>query len=262
MKYNRDTFTEEEKEILNHIEAHAFHDNLNERRGIDENGTETFRCMGPLCKKQNIYGVFKERKEFNVNKTKKYEISAYCKLCKKEQGKLSKLTKKCGSCNKRFPKNEFPSTKSKKCNSCVNLMKNGKKLCLGIFCKGEKKELSEFHMKKGNPPRYSNICNDCRNNKDNTNIQECFKKMLKHMKTSGHSCSITNYKYLVYLYISQRFRCDYSNAIMNWRGGTGKYHMSIERIDDDKGYHPGNVCLVLEIFNTPSKFSPEKLNTF
>ena len=257
LKYNRHTFTEEEKEILDHIEAHAFHDNLMERRKVDENGTELFRCMGILCKEQKIYGVFKERKEFGKHKRVKYGVTNVCKLCAKVVKEMSKLTKKCHSCNKRKSKNDFPSTQSKKCNNCVTLMKNGKKLCLGIFCDGKIiKELSEFHMIKGG---YRNICNDCRCNKNNTNIQECFKQMLKHMKQSKHSLSITNYKFLVYLYISQRFRCEYSNAMMNWRGGTGKYHMSIERIDDKKGYSPGNVCLVLEIFNTQSKFSPEKI---
>jgi hypothetical protein len=79
----------------------------------------------------------------------------------------------------------------------------------------------------------------------------------RSMKT-GYAHSEMTTEFLVNLFLQQNGRCAYSNKRLKWGSHKVKYYilqlwrMSLERIDETKGYLKNNVCIILGLLNSPS----------
>ena len=245
-----------ERELIQAIRDGAFRDNMSDKR-VRKNGKDFYRCTGPCCSQDEKGYRLLKKEEFSVNNSdKKHGIQTYCKPCVKVN--RAKTTRECCCCKKHKKKEDFPENVRQRrgyvrCTDCENLFQQGKKVCIGMHHRGKALPLSTTKF------QYS-VCMVCYNGARNLDIKKCFEQMLEHMKDGRHKCTITDYKFLVYLFVKQRFRCALTLFFMDWRIGSGKYHMSIDRINDKIGYTEDNVRLVISICNTKGKFTKDKIN--
>ena len=89
--------------------------------------------------------------------------------------------------------------------------------------------------------------------RNNERIRNGFKKYTpdEYQKLFGHVCTIDK-EYIQQLYIIQDGKCAMTNIPLDWKYNMVKEHplsISSDRIDSSKGYVPGNIQLVLLMFN-------------
>lgn len=115
---------------------------------------------------------------------------------------------------------------------------------------GSTKKIDRFEMSKG---YRSNICRRCRSRGKRKRISESpyaylnnLYGQLSHKRRKTHGFSISK-EDLYKIYDKQQGICKYSGLPMTYiKDGSG-YHLtniSIDRLDNDKGYDKENICLV------------------
>lgn len=163
--------------------------------------------------------------------------------------------KNCTICNKIF------KSKDKYCIYCYNCKKNKKnrktiRVSNCLFCN------KKFEHNKSNT-KYCSV--NCRNNlryKNYKNIlinrRQSLENTLKYIYIGAKSRSkklnrefnIT-LEYLLKMLVEQNYKCAMTGIVLEGsKGGKEPFVISIDRIDNSKGYIEGNVQLVTTIFNT------------
>lgn len=161
---------------------------------------------------------------------------------------------KCEACgviaNKRFRE----SSARHICNAIID----GKKKC--YKCKTFKL-VNEFAKNRNSPNGYSKLCKECYSNHDSvilsykkrsslirTDIIAYFEYKTNYLK---YKCALKNIpfgldkSYLYNMYIAQNKKCHYSGIELFHNIGCSDYNsISVERLDPELGYIPGNIALV------------------
>jgi hypothetical protein len=204
---------------------------LNPRNKI-ENGIEYFKCT--FCGKE------KTANEFHKDKAQTHGLSHQCKICMRE----SRL-KKIGSDGK---KRSILNPKMEERNGILY------RIC--GHCNIEK-EILEFRTAPDNRDGYRSCCKQCEREKctarskkirESGNLQMLLKILIQssrsRAKRKGVKCDKTE-DLLEELYPKtvKAFKCQCCGKILklrkDWKDG-----MSIDRVDNEKGYVVGNVALI------------------
>lgn len=113
---------------------------------------------------------------------------------------------------------------------------------------------SKSHIARGGK---ESICIDCKKKYDvvrssrKLTVREFLIRLAAHTKCRTSKEYDINPKYLLELYNNQKGLCAISGVMMTYMRGSGRVYtnISIDRIDNSKGYIKGNVHLVCDVVN-------------
>ena len=203
-------------------------------------GQDTKLCTGKCGKRLPISAFYKLR----VNKSGVQRYQSRCKLC---------YTKRKG---KYVPRKRHRGQIPTKIENGVLLRK-----CIGLC--GKYLQIEKFNVSyvKNGRTYHDSDCMSCRSKKKFLSVKAFLRDALhsarKNAKLRGFKdrigasqCTIT-LKFLLRLFKLQGGRCAYSDVMLQHSGTD--FLISIERMDNAKGYIEGNVCLVAREFNTSDR---------
>jgi hypothetical protein len=180
----------------------------------------------------------------NIGKDNWAHIIQMCKICKKEFKTICKTTKYCS----RKCASEGHKLKNRVCNVCH---KRKLRKCFGLS------------PKKGGFYQIRHICKDCSNRGLYIKTPEQYiNRLMPRIKTQKPDFDT---RYLIKLYNEQKGLCAISNIPMTHLTGNGPIdtNISMDRIDNNKGYAKDNIHLIcLRINKMKSNLSLEDFKYF
>lgn len=150
------------------------------------------------------------------------------------------------------------------------------KIVIDVYrvCSDCKKKLHIDEFANDSERKYGkhSICKKCKNKrryKNRNTFNGYLSKLLSHAKQhsknmgkKGRTCAAEfniTLEYLKELYKSQKGRCYYSNMKMSLKT-CSNWQLSLERLDNNKGYVIGNVVFICLELNTSVQWSKDKIN--
>lgn len=219
--------------------------------------------------------------------TRKFEPPESLKL--KDVNLLKQAS--CRSCGKMKPPSAFRKTKnawhhvSPSCKDCLNkkryhaqrgINKRKERIFIPDVAKKKKSEIllkqlecirchqilpkNSFYVQKRSWHKRSSSCNVCTNQKEAT-LKHRLMRLLsaakyRHKDKIGKECELT-YTILLETYKRQKGRCYYSNIFMNFES-LKDFCLSLERLDNSRGYEETNCVLICQEFQTSNQWTIDK----
>jgi len=185
----------------------------------------------------------KKIKELHSNGLKNREISRRLNI---NHRTVSKYLKEFGLISNGYirQKIELIDKKNAKCSKCKEI-----------------KPIKEFQFnRRGQKYEYRfSFCNACRKKQAYLNLNSDIKKRLNDFCNRKKREAIKNNiqfdldgKYLLLMFKKQKGKCFYTEYEIDWKVGKGfkRNALSLDRIDNDKGYVKGNIVLCTKKANT------------
>lgn len=185
---------------------------------------------------------FKPLNEFSRNQSRGNGHNNSCKPCELEFAR-------------RYRKRKLTKTSQQK--PPTPKLKDHHKIC--FECK-EEKHFDNFGQSSAKKFGKASICKQCMSlrfkskqvGRKENNLNDCLRQLyasaMNHSRILGREITITK-DYIFEIYQRQQGYCYISNVFMTLKTHS-KFKMSLERINNQVGYIPGNVCLIAKQFQT------------